>query len=325
MFPLKKSAALAAGLAAALAVAGLNSRQDAVAQPPSAAQPETLVVDEATVDWIEKSNVAALREGVIQEMELRIGMPVVKGGRIGSLHSELATLAVKKAQVAVDRQGPKLKAVAQKELAATKVAINERLIKLMKNAVSFEEMKQAEAELKVAHAMTVEASEQLKNDEVELELAKQTLAEHTITAPFDGVVIERMKHPGEKVGQNEAVVQLGNLDKLRAFAYVPLEYAFRVKESQVVDLQLKLEGVRNVPVEIERKRFRGKVTFVDPQVQAVGETGVRIYVEFDNRGHELKPGLKGTLAIYLGTEAPGGTPAQSIPPTARAGSVGVGR
>jgi RND family efflux transporter MFP subunit len=325
MFPLKKSAALAAGLAAALAVAGLNARQDAVAQPPRAAEPETLVVDEATVDWIEKSNVAALREGVIQEMELRIGMPVVKGGRIGSLHSELATLAVKKAQVAVDRQAPRLKSAAQKELAVSKVAINKRLNTKMKGAVSLEEMMQAEAELKVAEALTIEAAEQLKNDEVELELAKQTLDEHTITAPFDGVVIERMKHPGEKVGQNEAVVQLGNLDKLRAFAYVPLEYAFRVKESQVVDLQLKLEGVRNVPVEIERKRFRGKITFVDPQVQAVGETGVRIYVEFDNRGHELKPGLKGTLAIYLGTETNGAAPSQAIPPTARAGGVGVGR
>ena len=35
-------------------------------------------------------------------------------------------------------------------------------------------------------------------------------------APFDGVVIKRMKNPGESVRANEAVVELGNLDKLRA-------------------------------------------------------------------------------------------------------------
>ena len=38
------------------------------------------------VDWIEKSDVAALREGVIEKMELQIGMPVKKDGAIGILH-----------------------------------------------------------------------------------------------------------------------------------------------------------------------------------------------------------------------------------------------
>ena len=39
--------------------------------------------------------------------------------------------------------------------------------------------------------------------------------EHTIVAPFDGVIIKRMKNPGESVRANEAVVELGNLNKLR--------------------------------------------------------------------------------------------------------------
>ena len=64
--------------------------------------------------------------------------------------------------------------------------------------------------------MINEAKEQRELAKAELDLAKQALEEHTIIAPFDGIVIKRMKNPGESVRANEAVVQLGNLDKLRA-------------------------------------------------------------------------------------------------------------
>ena len=51
-----------------------------------------------------------------------------------------------------------------------------------------------------------------------------------------------MKNPGESVRANEAVVQLGNSRKLCANAYVPLEYAFRVKEGQIVEIQPRLDS-----------------------------------------------------------------------------------
>jgi RND family efflux transporter MFP subunit len=295
----KKTAALAAGFVAALAAVSFSTL--VAAQAPKG-DPATLVVEEATVDWIEKSSVAALREGVIERMELQIGMPVPKGGPIGYLHREMAVLAVKKAQTAVDRVGPMAKAAAQKELAAATVARNLRLNDRIKGAVSIEEMQKADAELKVAQAMTVEADEQIKSDTVELELAKQALSEHIIKAPFEGIVIERMKHPGEKVGQAEAVVQLGNLSRLRVYAYIPAEYAYRVQVGQLVELQPKLAGSRSAPLAIEQKHFRGKITFVDPQIQPVAETAVRIYADFDNPNYDLKPGLKGNLTIFLGSE-----------------------
>ncbi|MFO0950892.1 MAG: efflux RND transporter periplasmic adaptor subunit [Isosphaeraceae bacterium] len=301
MSPSKKAAALAAGFVAVLTVVSASPR--ITAQVPRGDQ-ATLVVEDATVDWIEKSNIAALRDGVIEKMELQIGMPVAKGKPIGYLHREIAELSVKKAQVAVDRLGPQAKAAAQKELAAAVVARNIRLNARIPGSVSPEEVQKAEAEFKVAHALTIEAQEQLLMDKAELELAKQAYEEHTIRAPFDGIVIERMKNEGEKIGQAEAVVQLGNLSRLRAYAYVPAEYAFRVKVGQAVDLQPRLAGTRNVPLPIEQKKFRGKITFVDPQIQPVAETAVRIYAEFPNPNLELGPGLKGSLSIYLGTEPP---------------------
>jgi RND family efflux transporter MFP subunit len=302
MMPSIKAFALAAGCAVALVTLSLCATF--AGQTPRS-DPETLVVEDATVDWIERSNVAALREGVIERMELKNGMPVLKGNPIGYLHSEIAELGVRKAEVAAKSEGPKLKAKAQQELAITVVAVNKRLVLKGKDLVSYEEQRKAEAEVKVATAMIQEAEEKILLDEAELALARRALEEHTIRAPFDGVVIERIKSPGESVRANEAVVQLGNLNKLRAYAYIPVDYAYRVKEGQLVDLQPRLTPNRSAQAAqtpIEQKRFRGKIVFVDPQIQPVAESAVRIYAEFDNKDHELRPGLKAVLTIYLNSE-----------------------
>ena len=76
-------------------------------------------------------------------------------------------------------------------------------------------------------------------------------------------------------------------------------YFSRVKEGQIVELQPRLQGIAGAHLPIEQKRFRGKITFVDPQIQPVAETAVRIYAEFENKDQELRPGLKGVMTIYL--------------------------
>jgi len=273
-----------------------------VGAAPRAADPavQALVLEElAHVDWIEKSDVAALREGVIEKMELQIGMPVKKGGTIGALHDDMARLTVKKNKLQADAVAPKQKAEAQVFVAASKVARDKRLNERKPGMVSAEEAAEHEGELKVADAARNEAIENQGIAKAELDLANQTFKEHTIVAPFDGVIIKRMKNPGESVRANEAVVQLGNPNKLSANAYVPLDFAFRVKEGQVVEIQPRITGGKGEPLPIEKKRFRGKITFIDPQIQPVAETAVRIRAEFDNSAGDLRPGLQVQMTIYL--------------------------
>lgn len=293
MLLLKKATAMAAGFVTALSVTAI-----AQVPAPAARASDTLPVNDATIDWIEKSDVAALREGVIKKMELQIGMLAQKGKPIGYLHEEIADLTVKKAELAVAGVATEAKAEAQMQLALAVVATNKRLNERRPGMVSLEEMRKAEAEVQVASEMKNEAIEKRKLDAADLALAQQTLNEHMIVPPFDGIIIERMKNPGESVRANEAVVRLGNLDRLRAWAYIPLEYADRVKEGQIVLLQQKLGGAPS-----EKKVYRGKITFVDPQIQPIAEVAVRIYAEFENPEHELRPGAKAVMNIQLGTEA----------------------
>ena len=103
----KTVAAMAVGLLTTLSVASLaQNGQDQPATANPAANATALVLDElATVDWIEKSDVAALREGVIEKMELQIGMPRSRSRPIGYLHREIAELTVAKNKLQAESVG----------------------------------------------------------------------------------------------------------------------------------------------------------------------------------------------------------------------------
>jgi RND family efflux transporter MFP subunit len=305
MPPLRNVATLFFGLTSWIVLGAVAVADDnASSGSPAVASGPVIVLDElATMDWIEISDVAALREGVIKRMELNLGMPAFKDKPIGYLHQEIAELSVNKQKILAENTAAIEKGLAAKEVATQVVARNERLNQKRPGLVSEEEVAKALGELKVADAQTREAMEQKRVNEAELELANQILKEHTIVAPFDGIIVKRYKNPGESVRANEAVVRLGNLARLCANAYVPLEYATRVKEGQLVEIQPRLTSTRGrEPLPIERKSFQGRITFVDPQIQPVAETAVRIRAEFDNPDFELRPGLKVQMKIYLGDE-----------------------
>lgn len=306
----KTAAAVAVGMLATLTVAAFAQSGPDEGGRPDAAVSTLVLSDSGTIDWIEKSSVAALREGVIEKMELGLGDVVLKGKPIGYLHREVAELTVAKNQVMADSRGAIEKAEAAKEVALSVVARNKRLNDHRPGMVSAEDMAKAEGELKVAVAQKKEAEETVAVNRAELDLAKQIFKEHTIVAPFDGVVIKRMKHPGESVRANEAVVEIGNLTRLCANAYVPVKHALKVKEGQVVEIRPKLDNLDGGS-ELENMKIRGRITFVDPQIQAIGETARRIKVEFDNPELRMIPGLKVQMTIYLNSDV-----ASRIPPPA---------
>lgn len=288
----RKAFALLIGLIGPVSVATI-----AGAQGQRAAEPQTLDSQDATIDWFQQSNVSALRPGVIDKMEVRIGKTVDRDGVIGVLYKKSADLSVREAEIQANSQGEVQKAQAQKRLAAAVIGTNEALNKRLPNSVSREEMQKAEAEFLVAKAAEQVARDTQDLAKAKLDSAKQTADEHTIKAPFSGIVIEEFKHEGESVQANEAVIRLGNLDKVRVWTYIPLEYSYRVAVGTEIEVQLRF-GNR-----LHQKKHRGVVTFVDPSVQPIGESGIRVYAEIDNPTHELQPGHKATMRFFLKPES----------------------
>lgn len=293
----RKALVLSLGLTAIVSAATLG-------QAPKAGPADSqLVIEDATVDYFQKSEVSALREGVIDRMEMRIGKEVGRRGDvIGYLIKETAVLAVEEARIQAEGQGAKLKAEAQKRLARAVVLRNIELNKKGPNFVHREEIEKGEAEFAVADAAVIEANDTLKLAAAKLKSAERVVEEHIIRAPFPGVIIDEKKHEGESVRANEPVVTLGNLDTVRVWAYIPLEYAYRVTPGTEIVIQRRLGGTRVVKNSIEQKQFRGVISFVDQQIQPIAEEAVRVYADLDNANHELRPGLKCTMTIFLKPE-----------------------
>ena len=305
----RKAVALSLGFSAILSAA-------TIAQPQKSASPDAqLVIEEAHVDWFQKSDVSALREGVIDRMELRIGKEVgKKGDVIGYLHKETADLAVEEARIQAEGQGAIMKARAQKDLAAAVLKRNFALNKINPNYVSREEHQKAEAEFAVADAAVIEAGDTLKLAAAKLRTAERAAEEHIIRAPFAGQILEEFKHEGESVSAREPIVRLGNLDTVRVWAYIPAEYAYRVTPSTEIVIQPRL-GTTKV-----KKQYKGVISAVDQSLQAIAEEAVRVYADLDNSQHELRPGMKATMTIYLKPEGAAalalpvqGTRAASVP------------
>src|SRR5207249_2525650 len=106
---------------------------------PSSTGGETLAVL-GNIVWIEKSDVSALREGVVKQMEHQVGDEVAKDKTIGTLHDEVARLTVAKAKLTYNNLGSVEKAKAQRQLALSQLARLQRLNERGKGYVSKEEI-----------------------------------------------------------------------------------------------------------------------------------------------------------------------------------------
>src|SRR5271166_5562095 len=160
----KTAAAMAVGLLTTLSVASLaqNGQEQPATANPTANATALVLSELATVDWIEKSDVAALREGVIERMELKLGDPALANQTIGYLHRETARLTMAKAKVQAESTGAIEKGRAASEVAASKRARDHRLNERKPGMVSAEDMAKDEGEFKMAEAQIKEAMENQK-------------------------------------------------------------------------------------------------------------------------------------------------------------------
>ena len=302
----KTAAAMAVGLLTTLSVASLaQNGQDQPATANPTANATALVLSElATVDWIEKSDVAALREGVIEKMELRLGDPASseQAYRLPASGSRRAD-GGQEQDPGRERRGDR---EGQGDRRGRRFAGGSRQAAQRPEAGYGLGRRRGQGRGRAQGGRCPDQGSHGKpsrSPRPSSRWPEQILKEHTIVAPFDGVVIKRMKNPGESVRANEAVVQLGKLSRLCANAYVPLEHAFRVKEGQVVEIQPKVDsadgGKRGDRERGSGARSPSSIPRSRPIAETAGESGPSSTIQTS----ELLPGLKVQMTIYLTDDA----------------------
>ena len=153
----------------------------------------------------------------------------------------------------------------------------------------------ASASLRTARANVASAQAQVRQAEAQLRSNQANLGRTTITAPIDGVVIDRQIEPGQTVasGLNVAVLFTLAQDLGRVQALV------RVDEADIGAVRVG-QPVRFTVDAFPDDSFTGQVTQI--RVLPTSEQNVVAYtvvVEADNPGERLLPGMTANAEIVL--------------------------
>jgi RND family efflux transporter MFP subunit len=139
------------------------------------------------------------------------------------------------------------------------------------------------------------SAQQIDEMETDAELARLELLEREtqvaireIKSPINGVVVERIKGPGEYVQETE-ILELAQIDPLNVEVVVPVRYFGQIKPGMVVEVmpEAPLDGV-----------FEARVKIVDKVIDAASGTfGVRL--EIANRDFAIPAGLRCNARFML--------------------------
>ncbi len=130
---------------------------------------------------------------------------------------------------------------------------------------------------------------ELRADQAALELAKAKLAKTVIRAPFDGVVGLRKVSVGDFVDVGKDIVNLEQIDPLKADFRVAEVYVGAVKRGQRLEL-----GADAFPGE----HFAGEVYAVDPLIDESGRS-ILLRAKLPNPDGRLRPGLFVRVSLVL--------------------------
>ncbi len=114
----------------------------------------------------------------------------------------------------------------------------------------------------------------------QLTMARKSLRDATVTAPFAGVIAERFAQPGEKVSPDNRIASLVDLSRIEIEAPVPASEIGAVTVGQ--DVTLRIEGLDTPQV--------GQVVRIAPGTQA-GTRSIPVYIGLDNRDPRIRAGL----------------------------------
>ncbi len=170
-------------------------------------------------------------------------------------------------------------------------------------ALAASQVKQAEANLLSAQELVkirswehdITAAEAQVNQAIEqVNLAKKRLADATITAPVNGIVVSRTVDLGDYA---TAAGSPGSRPILTIVKMDVVKAVFRVSED---DLSNVAAGTK-VSISVGQQYIEGEINFISPIVKPESRT-VQVKAEIPNPMYHLKPGMFVEVSIDLATD-----------------------
>jgi membrane fusion protein (multidrug efflux system) len=125
--------------------------------------------------------------------------------------------------------------------------------------------------------------------EAELVVARKSLGDAVLVAPFSGIVALRHAQPGERVALDAKVVSIVDLSRLQLEAPVPPAAIGQVRVGQTLNFNVEGFGER---------QFAGRIERINPAATA-GSRSISVYAVIDNREGLLRGGMFAQGALTL--------------------------
>jgi len=174
---------------------------------------------------IEPSQTVEVRssvDGVIAAVHVKRGDAIRRGQPLVELQSAAERVAVEAARYRSQMDGQIASAKNRVQYSTAKLA---RLAEMQKeNFASAQSRDEAEAERRLAESELVSATENRELAKIEWRRAQEQLALRTMYSPFNGVVLDRMLHPGdlaEAGSGRKPVLRVAQIDPLKVDIVVP--------------------------------------------------------------------------------------------------------
>lgn len=265
----------------------------------------------------ENAVIGAEVAGVVADVQVDLGSVVHEGDRLVALNTEEFDILIKQVEarllearaavglkpgLGVDTLDPKqappvVLERALREEAQTNLERAQQLVS--RNALTTEDLEQREVLLRVAEARYRSALNGVDEKiavigfrEAELALARQNRAKAIVSAPFDGVVLERLVTRGSYVHVGQSLVTLVRTDPLRFRCGVPERKALNVKIDQPV--RVHIEGFDHP--------LASRITRISPSLD-VASRALIIEADVPNADGRLRSGLFGEAEIVIDADA----------------------
>lgn len=227
--------------------------------------------------------------GVVDRMLVDRGDAVRQGQPLALLQAAGERASVRTAEARANTQAAVGAATASLSLAKQKAQRAESLH--TEQFISDIALDQARTELRVAEQALKQAEDQRAVYQAESAQALALLGQRALRSPFDGVVIDRMAQPGERV-ELQPLLRIADVARLRVEVVVPASQFGQVRSGARHVVKADVPGV---------PAREATVTQVDQVIDAASNT-FRVRLALDNADRAVPAGAR--CQIDLGLKAP---------------------
>ena len=233
-----------------------------------------ITVENAQVVCIHKIQVAAQADGIIAQLLVDEGHTVSKGDELLVIDNRVAAAELAVAQKELEASQKQALQTAELEYATKASEVSdaeyEDIYKLYnQGSATYSEARRKQLEkerarlgidvAKVKHEQEIlaadVAAEKVNAAQVRLELFK-------VTAPYDGMIVHRLRDQGEWIRSGEPVLRLVHMNEMKVETYVPVE---GLSVAQLKGAPMKI-SVRISPQQVAT--YTPTVEFVSPEIES---------------------------------------------------------